>query len=218
MPVCAAGLGEVAGYDRKDAAYRRAKREGYRSRAAYKLVELDRRFRLFQRGQRVVDLGCWPGAWLQFAAQKTGPEGRIVGVDLLETEPFGGSCVRTCQGDVGDPEVAAEVGRLLGGPADLVLSDLAPKLSGVKAADAARHADLVRLALERAQGWLQPEGTLVVKLFMDTEYQSLIELLRKTFRSVRSIKPDTTRQGSSELYTCARGLRADGKPTPESAT
>lgn len=198
-------------YKRKDAAYLRAKREGYRSRAAYKLIELDRRFQLFRRGQRIVDLGCWPGAWLQLALEKTGPSGRVVGVDLAESEPIPSKNVEILVGDIGEVEIVDRVAQSLGGPADVVLSDLAPKLTGVKTADAVRHADLVRLAMDRAQRWLRPEGTLVVKLFMDAEYQGLISELRSTFRSVRSIKPDSTRQGSSELYTCARGLRGDGK-------
>lgn len=210
MPRFSSGALRVA-YNRKDAAYRRAKQEGYRSRAAYKLIELDRRFQLLRRGQRVVDLGCWPGAWLQYAAEKTGPSGRIVGVDLAEPDPIGGKNVRILVGDVADPAVAGQVSEALGGPADVVLSDLAPKLTGVKPADAVRHADLVRLAIERAQQWLQPDGVLVVKLFMDAEYQGLISELRSTFKAVRSVKPDSTRQGSSELYTCARGLRGDGK-------
>lgn len=199
----------MAEYKRKDAAYRRAKLDGYRSRAAYKLIELDRRFQLFRRGQRIVDLGCWPGAWLQYAAERVGPSGRIVGVDLVESHPVGGKNVRVLAGDVRDPAVVTRVGAELGGPADVVLSDLAPKLTGVKPADAVRHAELVRLAIERARGWLRPDGAVVVKLFMDAEYPALISELRRTFQTVRSVKPDSTRQGSSELYTCARGLRSD---------
>lgn len=198
-------------YNRKDAAYRRAKREGYRSRAAYKLEELDRRFKLFRRGHRVVDLGCWPGAWLQYAAEKTGHEGRLVGVDLAESEPLGGKNIRVLVGDAADEAIVETVRSELGGPADVVLSDMAPKLTGVKPADAVRHAELVRLAIDRSRQWLQPDGALVVKLFMDAEYQDLISELRSTFRAVRSVKPDSSRQGSSELYTCARGLRCDGK-------
>ena len=198
-------------YNRKDAAYRRAKREGYRSRAVYKLAELDRRLGLFRRGQRVVDLGCWPGAWLQYAAEKVGPSGRVVGIDLAESEPMSSKNVRILVGDVADPVCVEQIRDALGGPADVVLSDLAPKLTGVKTADAVRHAELVRLAVDRARAWLRPEGAIVVKLFMDAEYQDLISELRGTFQAVRSVKPDSTRQGSSELYTCARGLRGDGK-------
>lgn len=204
------GASRVA-YNRKDAAYRRAKREGYRSRAVYKLAELDRRLGLFRRGQRVVDLGCWPGAWLQYAAEKVGPSGRVVGIDLAESEPMSSKNVRILVGDVADPVCVEQIRDALGGPADVVLSDLAPKLTGVKTADAVRHAELVRLAVDRARAWLRPEGAIVVKLFMDAEYQDLISELRGTFQAVRSVKPDSTRQGSSELYTCARGLRGDGK-------
>lgn len=211
VPRFRSGTATLASYDRKDAAYRRAKREGYRSRAAYKLMELDRRFGLFRRGQRVVDLGCWPGAWLQLASERIGPSGRLVGVDLAESAAIGPKNVRILVGDVADPAVAEAVARELGGPADLILSDLAPKLTGVKPADAMRHAELVRLAMSRARHWLRPEGTLVVKLFMDAEYQGLISELRALFKTVRSIKPDSTRQGSSELYTCARGLRSGGE-------
>lgn len=198
-------------YNRKDAAYRRAKREGYRSRAVYKLAELDRRLGLLRRGQRVVDLGCWPGAWLQYAAEKVGPSGRVVGIDLAESEPMSAKNVRILVGDVADPACVEQIRGALGGPADVVLSDLAPKLTGVKTADAVRHAELVRLAVDRARAWLRPEGAIVVKLFMDAEYQDLISELRRTFQAVRSVKPDSTRQGSSELYTCARGLRGDGE-------
>lgn len=198
----------MARYDRKDAAYRRAKQEGYRSRAAYKLIELDRRFALLRKGMRVVDLGCWPGAWMQYASEKVGPSGRVVGVDRVASEPLGQSNVEVLQGDVTDDEVIARIAMALRGPADVVLSDLAPKLTGVRHADAVRHAELVRLAIERSRGWLDPGGALVVKLFMDAEYQDLISELRRKFTSVRSIKPESTRQGSSELYTCARGLRS----------
>ncbi len=204
---------DVSAYERKDAAYRRAKREGFRSRAAYKLVELDRRLQLFRKGQRIIDLGCWPGAWLQCASGKVGQSGRVVGVDLVAAEPMAEKNVQILVGDVADDAVAAQILAALGGPADVVLSDLAPKLTGVKPADAVRHADLARIAMARAQQWLQPEGALVVKLFMDAEYQGLISDLRRLFRSVRSIKPESTRQGSSELYTCARGLR-DGQDSP----
>ena len=199
--------GLVARYVRKDAAYRRAKREGLRSRAAYKLEELDRRFGLFRRGARVVDLGCWPGGWLQVAARRVGPRGRVVGVDLRPVDGLGGPAIELITADVADAAVVEAVREALGGPADVVLSDLAPRLSGIRQADAARHAELVRLASERALAWLTPGGTFVAKLFMDPEYEGLIRELRAGFERVRSCKTEATRRGSSELYVVARQPR-----------
>jgi 23S rRNA (uridine2552-2'-O)-methyltransferase len=196
--------GVVSAYERKDAAYRRAKQEGYRSRAAYKLEELDRRFKLLARGARVVDLGCWPGGWLQVAARRVGPTGRVVGVDVKSAEPVAADHVVIVTGDLRDDAIVERVRMPLGGPADVVLSDLAPKLSGIRHTDAARHADLVRLAIARSEEWLAPDGTLLLKLFMDAEYEGLIGELRARFGGVRSCKPEATRRGSSELYTIAR--------------
>lgn len=200
--------GSVSAYERKDAAYRRAKREGYRSRAAYKLEELDRRFGLLRRGARVVDIGCWPGGWLQVAAERVGPTGRVVGIDVKPADPIAVPQVEIVTGDVRDEALVDRVRVALGGPADVVLSDLAPKLSGIRHADAARHAELARLAIARARAWLGPGGALLLKLFMDSEFEALLAELRATFASVRSTKPDSTRRGSAELYTLARGLRA----------
>ena len=197
----------MATYDRKDAAYRRAKDEGYRSRAAYKLIELDSHFALLRPGLRVVDLGCWPGAWMQVASRKVGSGGRVVGVDVVEMETLGLPNAIELRGDVTDPRVRASVSSALGGPADLVLADLAPKLSGIAAADAARHATLVEAAIAGATEWLRPEGGLLVKLFMDAEYRSLIAQLGAAFRAVKTRRAESTRKGSAELYACARGLR-----------
>src|SRR5690606_21388418 len=133
----------VVAYDRKDALYRRAKREGYRSRAAYKLEELQRTQRVLRRGQRVVDLGCWPGGWLQVAAAAVGPEGRVVGVDVAETEPLGLANVIAFRGDLGDPGLTDRILEALGGSAHVVLSDAAPKLTGVRATDRAREEALL---------------------------------------------------------------------------
>lgn len=195
-------------YNRKDAHYLRAKKEGLRSRAGYKIGELDKRFQLFRRGMRVIDLGCWPGAWLQIASREIGEEGRVVGVDLVEAESLPGQNVEILQGDAGDVAVQEEMIQLLGGRADLLLSDMAPKLSGIGHADAARHAELVRVAMGASRSLLKPEGTLVAKLFMDAEYPELIRDLRAGFASVKTAKLGTTRQHSSELYVCARKLRS----------
>ncbi len=197
----------VPAYERKDAAYRRAKQEGYRSRAAYKLIELADHFALLRPGQRVVDLGCWPGAWTQVASERVGPQGRVVGIDLVPTEDLGLKNVLTLVGDATSEAALAEVARALAGPADVVVADLAPKLSGVSAADAARHAELVEAAVTGARAWLAADGALLVKLFMDAEYPGLIGRLRGAFRSVKTRRPGSTRRGSSEIYACAKGLR-----------
>ncbi|MEW6270474.1 MAG: RlmE family RNA methyltransferase [Thermodesulfobacteriota bacterium] len=194
-------------YERKDAVYRRAKREGFRSRAAFKLEELDASFALLKPGMRVVDLGCWPGGWLQVCADRVGPRGRVVGLDVAETAEVARPNVVALVGDVHDDAVVSRVRDALGGPADVVLSDLAPKLSGIATTDAARHADLVRRAIELARAWLVPNGALLVKLFMDAEYQALVRDLRAAFATVKTRKLSTTRKGSAELYACGRGLK-----------
>jgi 23S rRNA (uridine2552-2'-O)-methyltransferase len=203
----------VAAYERKDAVYRRAKREGLRSRAAIKLDEIDAAFSLLGPGMRVVDLGCWPGGWLQICADRVGTRGRVVGIDVAETSEVDRPNVIVLRGDVHDAALAERVRGELGGPADVVLSDLAPKLSGIASTDSARHAALVQRALELARGWLDPGGAFLAKLFMDAEYQSLVQELRNAFASVRAKKLGTTRKGSSELYVCSRGLKAPAPTT-----
>ncbi|MBY0275229.1 RlmE family RNA methyltransferase [Candidatus Binatia bacterium] len=203
----------VAGYERKDAVYRRAKREGFRSRAAIKLEELDRLFSLLRPGQRVVDLGCWPGGWLQVCADRVGARGRVVGVDVAETQQIERPNVVVLNADVYADGLVQRVRDALGGPADLLLSDLAPKMSGIAASDSARHAALVHRALDLARALLAPDGIFLAKLFMDAEYQGLIQEIRGTFAAVKARKLDTTRKGSSELYVCGRGLKGAVPPT-----
>jgi 23S rRNA (uridine2552-2'-O)-methyltransferase len=198
----------VSAYERKDAAYRRAKQEGMRSRAAYKLVELDRHFRIFRPGLRVVDLGCWPGAWTQVAARAVGKQGRVVGVDLVATDPLPEPNVKLILGDARDDGVRGRVREALGAAADVVLSDMAPKLSGIRAADSARHAELVETAIACAMDFLVPEGALLVKLFDDEEQARLIAQLRESFRAVRVRRPTSSRQGSAETYAYALGVRS----------
>jgi len=211
-PAGSARCPEMA-YERQDAVYRRAKREGYRSRAAYKLIELDKHYRLLRPGARVVDLGCWPGAWLQVAAERVGARGRVVGVDVVPAEELGLANVSVLAGDVSDPALIERVRAALGGPADVVLVDVAPKLTGIKAADSARQADLIRAAIGCAQAWLKPGGTMLIKLFMDAEYPDLIRELRARFGEVRTRRPESTRRGSAELYAVARHQRDTGVET-----
>lgn len=194
-------------YKPKDGFYRKAKKEGYRSRAAYKLIELGRRFRLIRPGDRVVDLGAAPGGWLQVAAELAGPRGKVVGVDLQPIEPFAADNIVLLQGDIASEEIQKKIAALLDGPADCVLSDLSPKLSGVRDADISRSMELVRLALNVARKLLRPGGTFLVKCFMGEELEEYFRELRRYFASVERTRPEATRKGSSEIYLCGKGFK-----------
>jgi 23S rRNA (uridine2552-2'-O)-methyltransferase len=185
---------------------RKAKALGYRSRAAFKLAEIDRADRLFAPGQRVVDLGAAPGGWSQVAAERVGPTGRVIAVDLLEMVPLPGvTCLR---GDFADAGVLRELERALGGGrVDLVLSDMAPNLSGVAASDQARSLHLCELALEFALAHLKPGGSFLVKAFQGAGFPEFLKRLRASFERVESRKPGASRSHSSEMYLFARGPR-----------
>ncbi len=198
-------------YDRKDPAYHAAKKAGLRSRAGIKLEDLDARFRLLAPGKRVVDLGCWPGAWLQVASKRVGPKGRVVGVDLVAVEPLGLANVTTFVGDAGDSDVQAQLLAALGGPVDVVLSDLSPKLTGIRAQDEAREEALVEVAIDFARAVLAPDGRLLLKLFSRVE-QAMTRRLRESFRTVTAWRPPSTRKGSSEMYVSAAGRREPAAP------
>jgi 23S rRNA (uridine2552-2'-O)-methyltransferase len=191
-------------YQRKDAFYARAKAEGYRSRAAYKLLELARRYQLIRRGDHVVDLGAWPGGWLQVAAELVGPRGIVVGVDLLAIDPLPEACVSTVVGDAADPAVLAQVRERCGGRVDVVLSDLAPKLSGVRDRDAARAAALAEAGLAVAEQLLAPGGRLLMKVFSGAEAEALA-LARRIFTTAKLTKPGSSRRESAEMYLVATG-------------
>jgi 23S rRNA (uridine2552-2'-O)-methyltransferase len=193
-------------YDRKDATYHAAKKAGLRSRAGIKLEDLDARFRLLAPGKRVVDLGCWPGAWLQVAAKRVGAAGRVAGVDLVAVEPLGLANVTTIVGDAGDRAVQQQLLDALGGPVDVVLSDLSPKLTGIRASDQAREEALVEIAIDFARRVLVPDGRLLLKLFSHVE-QAMTKRLREEFRTVTAFRPPSTRKGSSEMYVAATGRR-----------
>lgn len=194
-------------YQPKDAFYRRAKMEGYRSRAAYKLLELNRRFRIIKPGDRVVDLGAAPGGWLQVAAQLSGKEGGVVGVDVQPIEALKEKNVIVLQGDITSEECREKLKELLGSRADCVLSDLSPRLSGIRDRDLARSLELARMALQAARGLLRPGGNFLVKTFVGDELKAFSLELEEYFPSVERTRPEATRKGSSEIYLCARGLR-----------
>ncbi len=185
---------------------KRARALGYRSRAAFKLLEIDAKDRVFARGARVVDLGAAPGGWSQVAAEKVGPRGRVVAVDLLPMAPIEG--VTFIRGDLTDPTVRRDVEDALGGAkVDLVLSDMAPNLSGVAAVDQAQSSGLSALAIEFALGHLAPGGGLLLKAFHGTEFPALLARLRACFERVVVHKPGASRRGSAETYLLGRAPR-----------
>ena len=196
-------------YQRKDAFYKKAKAAGYRSRAAYKLLERNRAWRFVRRGDRVIDLGAWPGGWLQVASAAVGPSGRVVGIDLVRPDPLPEANVHLIHGDANDPSRQREMLDVLGGPADVVLSDMAPKLSGVRETDEARAAELSRLALHSCAKLLEPGGTLFLKTFMNAERQAFVAELRAAFEKVQNTRPEATRKGSAEIYVLAGGYRGE---------
>ncbi|HXG22748.1 MAG TPA: RlmE family RNA methyltransferase [Methylomirabilota bacterium] len=194
-------------YERKDAFYKRAKKEGYRARSAYKLLELNRELRILRPGMRVVDLGAWPGGWVQVAAELVGPQGRVVGIDLVALEPLAFPQVTLLQGDAADPVQQEKIKVALGEPADVVLSDMAPKLTGIKEVDEARSMELCRLALTIASTLLRPGGSLLLKVFMGPEHKMFLTEVRAQFSSVKTTKPESSRKGSAETYVFAGGLK-----------
>lgn len=198
-------------YRRKDGFYVRAKAEGFRARSAYKLIEISRRVGLFRPGDAVVDLGAWPGGWMQVAAAAVGEGGRVIGVDLRKTDPLPGAANVTCLcGDIADPEVRAQVVAACAGRADVLLSDLAPHLSGVRARDEARMMALADLVLDLTTDVLRPGGHLVIKLFTTPDTPGFLARLRQRFRRVTTTRPEATRKGSAEMYAVA--VRFAGPP------
>ncbi len=192
-----------------------AKREGYRARAAYKLQEIDETLGLIRPGHLVVDLGSAPGAWSQYVRRRLSPEGAAVGelngtiiaLDILPMEPVEG--VTFLQGDFREPEMLSRVEEAMAGrKADVVVSDMAPNLSGIESADAARMAHVVELAIAFCQNHLKPEGALVTKVFHGSGYSQLIKLFKESFRIVKPIKPKASRDKSSETFIVGIGPRA----------
>ncbi len=192
-------------YNRKDSFYKKAKASGYRSRAAYKLLELSKRDKLFTRGMKVLDLGCAPGGWLQVASKLVGPKGLVVGIDRLETEPLSLSNVKVIRGDITDAETTERLIQALEGKAGCVLSDMAPDTSGVGFADHAKSVELVRMAFDLAILALSEGGNFCTKVFEGSDLNQLVSFMRPHFNKIRRIKPKATRKGSRELYLiCSR--------------
>src|SRR5574343_1127066 len=185
----------------------RAKAEGWRSRAAFKLMEIEDKDKLLRRGAIVVDLGCTPGGWSQVARKRLGSTGRVIGLDLLPLDPLLPG-VEFLQGDFHDESVLRQFEAMLhGAKVDLVLSDMAPNMSGIHMSDQARSIHLAELALDFAANHLQPQGSFLVKVFQGSGFAEYVVAMRQVFRKVVTRKPDASRGRSSELYLLGQGLK-----------
>jgi 23S rRNA (uridine2552-2'-O)-methyltransferase len=180
-----------------------ARAQGWRSRAAFKLIELNDKFHLLKRGMRVIDLGAAPGGWSQVALREGA--GQVIGVDLLPIDPVPGASFLL--GDFNDPDMPERLQALMGGPADLVLSDMAPNTTGHGATDHIRILGLAELALDFAARTLAPGGGFVAKVFQGGSEKQMLDPMKKLFTTVRHAKPPASRKESSELYVVATGFR-----------
>ncbi len=220
----------MARYNRKDHLHQRAKKDGLRSRAAYKLEEVQKQFKLLSKGQRVVDLGCWPGGWLEVAAGLVGPSGRVVGVDRAQVDPpIPLANVASLVGDLEDTDIAPRLlTELAGGDAsddaaaaksadgddgasgrlaDVVLSDAAPKLTGVRETDRANEERLLEAIEALLPELLAPGGSLLIKILEGPEAQAVDKRMRGRFAKAKTVKLESTRKGSTERYLVARGWK-----------
>ncbi len=191
----------------------RAKREGYRSRAAYKLLEIDEKYKILKPGQRVVDLGAAPGGWSQIAAKVVGAKGKVVGIDLLPIDPMPG--VEFIELDFLDESAPGRLIEMLGGPADVVMSDMAANTTGHKKTDHLRIIGLAEAAIYFAREILAPGGAFVAKVFQGGTENQLLADLKRDFAVVRHVKPAASRADSAELYVMATGFRGRADETPE---
>lgn len=184
---------------------REAQKKGYRSRAAFKLIELDDKFQFLKKGARVLDLGAAPGGWSQVALARVGTDGKVVGADILPMEPIAG--VTLFEADLTDVAVPAMLKEAMGGPADVVLTDMAAATTGHRATDHLRTLALFEIALEVAADTLVPGGVFVGKVFRGGAAGDLLARIKKMFRDVKHVKPASSRAESVELYLVATGFR-----------
>ena len=194
---------------KNDPYYRWAKEQGYRSRAAFKLIQLNERFGFLESASNVLDLGAAPGGWLQVASESVGDEGLVLGVDLEEIEPLGLSNVETLVGDITDEETQDEIMEMFQGKVDIILSDIAPDVSGTWDLDQYRQIYLARVALVIADRLLKRKGWMVIKTFQGSEHDKFVREMRDMFETVRIVKPKATRKKSAEIYLVARNLKSN---------
>lgn len=195
-------------YQPKDRFFRQAKAEGLRARSAFKIDEIARRFRIFSKGQTVLDMGAAPGGFLQILLDEVGPKGTVIGVDLVPIRPLNRPNVKTMVGDVLAPTFDADLLALHAGNFDVVVSDLAPKTTGIKATDEARSLSLAGKALEVSVTRGKPGGHFVAKLFMGGDFEAFRSDVRRSYGDVKVVRPEATRGGSMEIYLVGLGRRA----------
>jgi 23S rRNA (uridine2552-2'-O)-methyltransferase len=197
----------MAEYDRQDHYYKQAKLAGYRSRASYKLIEIDKKHKILKPNFKIVDLGAWPGGWIQVALKSVGKNGKVVGIDLAELEEFAESNVKCITGDVRDQENLDAALEFAQGQFDVVLSDMSPKLSGIKVADKYSTVAVAELALWASSILLKLGGTLVIKMFKGNETEEFIREMRKSFTKVAKAQLESTRKTSTEFYVIGFGYK-----------
>jgi 23S rRNA (uridine2552-2'-O)-methyltransferase len=196
--------------------YKKAKEENYRSRATYKLVQANEKYGFIQRNSIVVDLGAAPGGWIQAARKMTGKNGYVLGIDLKPIDPFTQEYIRTIIADFTEPGVVEQILSFLPRKADVVLCDAAPNITGVWEVDHARQIDLAEKALEIAQCLLRPNGSFFVKVFEGDLLNDYIQTVKAIFETVKMVKPQASRQKSSEMYLLALGLKTTRECEEES--
>ena len=192
---------------KKDPYYKRAKEEEYRSRASYKLKQLDKKFKIIKQDNTVVDLGAAPGGWSQVALEKVGEEGIVVGVDLNRIKALPDENYYRIRGDFTTKEVQDKIIRVIGGKAKVVMSDASPELCGIKNLDQLRSIDLTNTVIGIADNILEQKGNLVMKVFQGPEYKNMLDDLKKKFRQVKTTKPPSSRKKSSEMYVVGLGYK-----------
>ena len=198
-------------YQRKDRYYKKAKQEGFRSRAAYKLVELDQKFKLFRPGMTVVDLGCSPGSWMQVIARAVGAVGRVIGLDTEVIPPLKEKNADFIRGDIREERTKQQLLAMLGSKVDMIVSDMAPNLSGIKFQDHYNSYELAEQAFKICRMVLKENGSFLVKIFPGEELEQFKHNLQSAFLKIQTIIPGATRKTSTEVYIFAKGFRLTPK-------
>ena len=192
---------------KKDPYYKRAKADDYRSRASYKLKQLDKKYKIIRKGDTVVDLGAAPGGWSQVAMEKVEEEGIVVAVDLNRIKPLDGENFYRIRGDFTDENVQNKIKKIVGGHTKVLISDASPTLTGIKDIDHLRSIDLIESVINIGDNILEDKGNIVIKAFQGEEYKNLIDKLKKKFKVLKTTKPPSSRKKSSEMYIIGLGFK-----------